>query len=432
MIRFLFCICIATLSARAEMPLTLNQAREFSLKTHPKITAADLRALAAKQVVTESRSSYFPTVVANATAVGTAEDNARIGAGALSNPAIFDRNGDGITITQIITDFGRTANLAAGAKLRAGAELANSLAVRDQIVLLVDNAYFDALRSAALLNVAEQTLSTRQLLFEQVSALASNKLKSELDVNFAQVNVDDAKLLKLQAQNDLQAAEARLSTLIGQDQSNHYLLEDTPDPLSVPPGPSGLVASALARRPDLEQARLEGEAAARLARAERAARYPTLTAIGTAGVIPVHSGQFSDEYAVAGVNLSIPLFAGGLYSAKEREAKLRAEAAKANVKDLENNVIRDVKIAALSAQTAYERISVTQRLLDHATQAYNLAEVKYRVGGSSIVELSQAQLNKTAAEIAHTAARYNYEIQLSILNFQTGAANSALTLEPRP
>jgi outer membrane protein len=413
------------------MPLTLDQARDLALKTHPRITAADLRALAAKQVVIEARANYFPTIVANATAVGTSQENTRIAAGALSNPAIFDRNAEGVTITQIITDFGRTANLTAGAKLRAGAELANTEAVRQQIVLLVDTAYFDTLRSAALLRVADQTLDTRQILFNQVSTLASNKLKSELDVNFAQVNVDDAKLLRLQSQNDLQAAEARLSNLIGQEQSTHYLLKEITNNLSSAPDAAGLVSSALARRPDLEQLRLESEASAKLAGAERAARYPTLSAVGSAGVIPVHASQFDDEYAAAGVNLSIPLFAGGLYTAKEREAKLRSEAAYQQLKELENNVIRDVKIAALSAQNAFERISVTQRLLDHASQAYTLAELNYRQGRWSIVELSQAQLNKTSAEIAHTAAVYNYAIQRSILDFQTGAATPLVSVERR-
>lgn len=417
-----FCLLLATMSAAGEpKALSLVNARARALSTHPRISAADLKALAAKAAVTEARASYFPSVIANATAVGTAEDNTRIAAGSLSNPGIFDRNAEGITVTQIITDFGRTANLSAGARLHAGAELANSEAVRDQILLLVDNTYFDALRSAALLSVAEQTLSTRQVLFEQVSALASNKLKSELDVNFAQVNVDDAKLLKLQAANDLQAAEARLAALIGDEQGQRYLLQDTSDPVQQPPAVEGLVTTALARRPDLEQARLESDAASKLAQAEKALHYPTLSAVGTAGVIPLHDSHFDDEYAVAGVNLSIPIFAGGLYSAKARQAKLRAEAAQESLKDRENEVIRDVKIATLAAQTAFERISVTERLLVHATRAYDLAEAKYRAGGASIVELSQAQLNKTAAEIAHTTARFNYKIQLSILDYQTGS-----------
>jgi outer membrane protein len=410
---------VLRLGAAEPRTLSLEEARQLAVQTHPKISAAELRALAAKEVVKEARSSYFPTIIANATAVGAAEDNTRITAGGLSNPSIFNRNGDGVSISQIITDFGRTANLSSSAKYRASAEAANAETVREQIILLIDSAYFDALKAESVLNVAQQTLGTRQLLLDQVSALASNKLKSELDVSFASVNVDEAKLIALQATNDLEAAETRLATLAGFPETAHFALRDDSN-IAKPPDASELVVSALKDRPDLRQLRLENQAAFRFAKAERALRYPTLSAIAAAGVTPVHDGEFNDEYAVAGVNLSIPLFAGGLYSAKSREAQLRAEAAGQLVKDREDEVIRDVRIAALGANTAYERISLTERMYQHAAQAYGLAEAKYKAGGSSIVELSQAQLNKTSAEIARATARYNYQVQLSILNFQSG------------
>src|SRR5262249_34444350 len=110
-------ICLALGLARAHAqtntppPLTLAQAEELALENHPRITVAELRALAAHQVTREARSAYFPNVVANATAVGSAGDNTRIAAGGLNNPIIFDRNAEGVTASQLITDFGRTANL---------------------------------------------------------------------------------------------------------------------------------------------------------------------------------------------------------------------------------------------------------------------------------------------------------------------------------
>src|SRR6185369_6077347 len=99
-ISLLLCFALPALAASTnEMPLTLSEARDLALKTHPRITAADLRALAAKEVVIETRASYFPTIVGNATAVGTTDDNTRIAAGSLSNPSIFERNAEGVRIT---------------------------------------------------------------------------------------------------------------------------------------------------------------------------------------------------------------------------------------------------------------------------------------------------------------------------------------------
>jgi outer membrane protein len=122
------------------------------------------------------------------------------------------------------------------------------------------------------------------------------------------------------------------------------------------------------------------------------------------------------------VNLSIPIFEGGLYSARIKEAQLKAEAADALYTDRQNDVIRDVRVAWLSAQTAFERMRLTEELYKHAQRAYDLAEARYRAGGTSIVELSQAQLNKTSAEIARATAQFAYLTQLSILDFQTSSS----------
>ena len=135
--------------------------------------------------------------------------------GALNNPSIFDRNAEGLVLSQLITDFGRTANLSGSAKLQAQAEADNAQATREQILLAVDASFFAAQQAQSVTRVAEQTVATRQVFLDQVSALATNKLRSDLDVSFARVNVDDAKLLLSKAQNDVQAEFARLANLMG-------------------------------------------------------------------------------------------------------------------------------------------------------------------------------------------------------------------------
>src|ERR1035438_5740461 len=166
--------------------LNLQQAHEAALRSHPQISVADLKALAARQVTREFRSGFFPTLSANVVAVGTANENTRLGAiGGLNNPSIFDRNAEGLVLSQLITDFGRTANLTGSAKLRAQAEADNAQATRQQILLAVDAAFFAAQQAQSVTLVAEHTVATRQTFLDQVSALASNKIKSEMDVSFA-------------------------------------------------------------------------------------------------------------------------------------------------------------------------------------------------------------------------------------------------------
>ena len=409
-------------NAEDSSQLTLPEAHEAALRSHPQISVADLKALAARQVTRQFRSAFFPTLYGSVMSVGTANDNTRLAAiGGLNNPSIFDRNAEGLVLSQLITDFGRTANLTGSAKLRAQAEANNAQATREQILLAVDGAFFAAQQAQSVTRVAEQTVAARQLFLDQVSALATNKLRSDLDVSFARVNFEDGRLLLSKAQNDLQAAFAQLSTLMGLREPKIYRLVEQPLPPEVSTNVSEFVQQALQSRPDLLSLRNSQEAAIKFARAEKALHYPTLSAIGSAGVVPIGDSQLPDNYAAAGLSLTVPLYAGGLYSARQQEAELRSRAADESLRDLENNVIRDVRIAWLNAQNAFDRLRITGQLLDNAKQSFDLAQARYSNGISSIVEFNQAQLNLLSAQIAYADTQYEYLLRRSALNFQTGA-----------
>src|SRR5690349_9320469 len=70
--------------------LTLQQAKEIAMKQHPRITVAELRALAARQEVKQAQAAYFPTASINVTAAGADSETTRITAGGLNNPSVFN------------------------------------------------------------------------------------------------------------------------------------------------------------------------------------------------------------------------------------------------------------------------------------------------------------------------------------------------------
>jgi outer membrane protein len=88
---------------------------------------------------------------------------------------------------------------------------------------------------------------------------------------------------------------------------------------------------------------------------------------------------------------------------------------------LRDRIARDVRTAWLSANTAYRRAAVTEQLLQEANLALKLAEARYKLGLSSIVELSQAQFQQTDAAISNTDAQYQYRLALATINYQIGA-----------
>ncbi|HVU08844.1 MAG TPA: TolC family protein [Verrucomicrobiae bacterium] len=402
--------------------LTLPDAEKIALKNHPQIAAADYRALAAQEAVKETRAGYFPTANLYANAVGANDEGTRIMAGGLNNPSVFDRAAGGLAVNQLITDFGHTANLTASSKLQAQAENQNANATREQVLLQVDVNYFGVLQAQAILRVAQQTFDTRQLLLNQVSLLATNKLKSELDVSFARVAVQESQLLLQKAQNNTDEAMTSLSTALGNREPQQFQLIEPMQPTnSFTNDVSQLVQLALAQRPELLSLRDERDAALHFAKSQRDARLPTVQAVGVVGYAPVHDNSLPDDYAAGGLQFSLPLFAGGLYTARQREAELKAQSDDELLRAAEDNIVRDVHLAWLNVSDASEQLKTTEQLVDNATEAYALAEARYKIGSSSIVELSQAQLSLISAQIAEANARYNVLIEQANLDYEIGA-----------
>ncbi|MDB6161017.1 MAG: Outer rane efflux protein [Gammaproteobacteria bacterium] len=411
----------APASGIAPQTLTLDQAHAIALKNHPGIGAADYRALAANEVYRQARSGLLPQVSLYGSVVQAESANTRIMAGGLNNPSVFNRAAFGAGVSQLITDFGRTYNLAASSKLQASAESQNARTTREQVLLEVDRNYFGVLQAQALENVAKQTVDTRQLLLDRVSILASNKLKSDLDVSFARVGLEDARLLLQRAQNDFDSALASLSAVLGyREQQRFDLVETRPEPIVSGNDLAPLVEQALRDRPELASFRDQRDSAFRFARSMRDARLPTISAVIATGDAPSHDVRLPDTYTAGGLQVSVPLFAGGFYQARQREADLRAKEAGESLRAVEDNITRDVRIAWLNLNNSRERLRTTEQLARYAANAYQLAEARYKAGSSSIVELSQAQLELTSAQMAETSARYDVLVRQSALNYEIG------------
>ena len=401
--------------------LTLQQAEQIALQNHPQVQAAMSVATAAQAQVRATRSAYFPNAYGSVSgAASLAAD--RIGAGTFNDPRIFNKFADGLTVNQLVTDFGRTHEMVKSSSQHSQAEQENVVTSRADVLLGADQAYFAAMRAQALLRVAQQTVKARQLVHDQIATLAQNSLKSELDVTFASVDLAQAQLLLIQAQNDLEASFAQLSVALGYPDERTFELAEQPMPGAPAPDVNGLIQQAMQNRPDLISQRYNVNSAQSFATAERDLYFPTLSAVGAAGVIPLHEigNGLNDHYAAAGFNLNIPIFNGHLFGSLRTEASAQAQAQTQYLRDLTDKIARDVRTAWLNANAGYQRLSVTEQLLNQATMSLSLAQSRYQLGLSSIVELSQAQLNLTQAQIEEASAKYDYQAQTSMLNFAIG------------
>jgi outer membrane protein len=401
--------------------LTLAQAEALALKNNPQISAAQLNALVSHQYIREQRSALLPTASLNLSAVAS-DPGSRISAGGLTNPIVYPRAAAGVSVSQLVTDFGRTKNLVSSAEFQAKAEDQTAVATAADIILAADHAFFNTLETKALVTVARETVSTRKTFVDKISALTNAKLRSDLDLSFAKVDEAQARLLLLEAENNYQASLAGLSALLGfPDEQNFELQEDTTEltlpALDVLP----LISAALAQRPEILSLRDQVQAAEKFGHAEHDLWQPNVSALGVVGLAPSRDDHVSSWYGAAGVNVNIPVFNGFLFNARAKTADLQTTIARDRLTDLQNAVARDVRNAWHDSSRAYERLSVTQQLREQANLALGLAQSRYDLGLSSIVEFSQAELQKTEADITDTDARYQYRLTQIVLAYTIGS-----------
>jgi outer membrane protein len=290
------------------------------------------------------------------------------------------------------------------------------------ITLAVDQTFYNALETRELVKVAQGTVDARQLVVDKLQALTDAKLKSELDLSFTKVDLARAKLLLLEARNNYQTELAALSAILGyQDQQSFQLAEETTQTTLPAADVQPLILQALQQRPEIAALQYSVESAQKNSNAEHDLWRPTVSALGVVGEAPVRDDHIPNWYGAVGVNINLPIFNGFLYNARAKAADLQTEVNRQKLTALRNNIARDVRIAWQDSNRAYERLSVTQQLREQASLALDLAQARYNLGLGSIVEFSQAELQKTEADIADTDAKYQYRLTQIVLAYTMAA-----------
>jgi len=416
---------LVKVDAATTTEITLSEAEQMALKNNPRITASQLLSLATGQVTRQVRSGELPQVNGFATAAD-AEDGSRIGAGSLTSSRLYAHAGTGGTLSQLLTDFGHTRDLVASSRLQEKAQDRTAAATEQDVLFATDQTFYRLLNAQSLLDVASATVKARGDVQSLTQALTKSALKSDLDLNIASADLSQAQLLQLDAENSVASASAALAALLAAAPETIYRAVDVATgTLPPPPGPDSfpaLNASAQTQRPDLQALHLDVQADQKLAHAQELQHLPSISALATGGVTPfAPSGAFTpDWYAAGGVNLSLPIFTGFHIEAQAEEARLRGRAATKQAQDLSDTIARDVRIAMLNAQTAFRRIGVAEQFRAQTAQALSLAQTRYKLGLSSIVELSQAQLQSTQAAVGAVNARFDYLLALRSLDYARG------------
>ena len=329
--------------------------------------AAELNAGAARAAALGSKASRYPSLQAHFTSAAAPPDGTRLGAGtgSLNNPIIFPRTAYGVTVSQLITDFGRSSHLAQAASQRALAEQQTAGQLLIQARLSARQAYLALWRAQALEALAQEALAQEEL----EPARAAGRVAAE------------AALQLTLARNDRLTATIDLASLLGE--ADLMTLYGVPAHLDTEPSTQDaatLIATALRQHPEVEQRRRHWKAAEEQVEAERAGRWPVVTGLATLGYAPVHSARFGrSDFTVVGMTIGLPLPLTAAHRAKLTEAQLRAEAARASLTEMEARVARNVSLALVAANSASARLSLARLRQQHSADERDQAAARVQV-----------------------------------------------------
>lgn len=422
--------------------LGLEEAVRTGLDRHPLIQQAQYSALGATAVTKQTRGERYPWLEASvagssgAMRIVTADGKTihdRGGHGFDPGGALPHHNQNmltgGLLLNQLITDFGQTAHRILASEARESAAQKDILTNKALVILNVHKAYLSCLMQQRLVEVAAETVKRRSAVRDQIRTLFTHRLKSKLDLDLIQVEVENAELALVRARNDLAQGFAALNHAMGIQGPPRYRLERISVATAPAPSLETLVADGLTQRPELLGARERVVVTEELLKAAQALNFGSLSAVGTIGITQygdVHDNGIPPDGLAplwgAGATARLPLFTGFQITNQIKEAGHHKGETEQELQNLANEVVLQIIRAYLSLTTNAEQIVLEQDRVGFAREALDLAQERYRLGLSPIVEVIRATTVLFSAEARLAQAQYIYKTSEAAVAYATGQA----------
>jgi len=406
--------------AHAEKKLTLQDCIDTALKNQPALKAAQAGVAAGKGREIQARSPYLPQITAST----GYSDNRQLGG------AFGDSTTKSYTTTlsanQMIYDFGRTGNALDAARSSARSTELDADRVAQDVILNVKQAYFSLLQAKRLIIVAQKTVEQTESHLKQAQAFFRTGSKPRFDVTRAEVEVNNARLSRINANNTVRIRTIALYNAMGIEPGGDIVIEDILSDSTQVPLYDEVKEAALKNRPEMRKADADIEAARSRVKATESDYYPTLSANGaynwahgTASMGPFR-GDVQDSWN-AGITLSLPLFEGGLTKGKVGEAHANLLIAEAQRDTLKQSILIELSQAYADMESAKVRIDVMESSLQKARENLFIAQGRYEAGVGPYLEVTDAQVAAVTAETDHVQALYDYQLASARLLKAIGA-----------
>jgi outer membrane protein len=392
-----------------EETLTLERAINIALKNQPAVLAgrSNIDIFSARRG--QARSGYFPAIdaVAGYRRFQPAIDTSGSGRG-FTGSGTYDQYLTSITANQMIFDFRRTGTQVNIENLNIDTAKEDLRSIEDQVIFNAKQAYFNVLRAQRNLDVAGETVRQFQQHLERARAFFEVGTRPKFDVTRAEVDLGNAQLNRIRAENNLRIARVTLNNTLGVPEAPEYRIEDILSFERYSIDPAEAVNRAYENRPELRAINFRKKAFGESVNLARKGYFPVLS--GNAAYTWAGK-QFPDgDGWSAGLNLSIPVFSGFSTRYQIAEARANLFVLSANEEELRQSVLLDVQQSYLNLLEADERIAVAELTVRQAEENFEIAHGRYAAGVGNPIEVTDADVALSNARTAFNEALYDYKV----------------------
>lgn len=392
--------------------LTLRQCIDIALKNHPAIQAAAGTVRQSESKIGQARSGYFPQITFNSgySRMGPTETSLR------SDP--YNNYSNTLNLNQTLFDFGKTYTKVRIQSLQKESSEADFQDTTISIILGVKQSYYSFLKAKMSVTVATETMKQFQQHYDVARAFFETGKSSKIDVTSAEVNLSNASIQLISAQNSMRIAFVKLNQAMGVVSVPEYDVKDEFDTEKTEISFESALSQAYQNRPDVFSTALKREALEKNVTLNKIGYLPTLSGNAAYG----YSGDDTsiDRSWNVGVALTFPLFTGLSTKYAVDEASASLDIALANEESLKQRIYLEVQSAWLNRKEALERIEVGKAIVRQAEETLELARGRYATGVGSSIEITDALIKHYNARMTYITALTDYSIAQASLEKAIG------------
>jgi outer membrane protein len=421
--RLLFLVCfllILPAAVGAEDPirkgdtLDLQRCIAIAMKKHPSIQAAAGTIMAGESKVGQARSGYYPQL----SGVAGYSRTDPYSTSAISAGQAYDSYSSSISLSQNLYDFGKTSTQVKVQELNRDSSRSDLDNVTVQVAFAVKQAYYGLLQARRNQDVSREVVGQFQKHLERAKAFFEVGTKPKFDVTKADVDLSNAKLNLLKAENAVRLGQVALNNTMGVPEAPDYEVVDQLPFQRVTIDLEEVTRKAYERRPDLKAIDVKKRSLEQSIELARRGYYPSVT--GSASYGWGASSFPLDQGWSFGAQLNVSLFSGYLTKYQVEEARANLDVLVANEALLRQTIHQDVKQAWLNLQEAADRIATAALTVRQAAENLDLANGRYASGVGSPIEVTDALVSVSNAKLAHISALSDYRLAQASLEKAAG------------